>query len=314
MNEAIIFPGQGAQFEGMGRDWCEAFPIARETFAEASELLGFSLEKACWESGDDVNRTDIAQPGILVTSVAAIRVLEKEEGLDRSNASMTAGLSLGEYTALWCAGSLSFADAVRLVRLRGQAMQDAAVKIPSGMLSLMGGDENQAKALAEIGSKHGICAVANLNAPGQVILSGEHDALAAAAAAAPGVGVRRTRALVVAGGFHSECMRPAAERLAAALDEVEFRTPKIPFVANVTGKPSSDPAQIQKDLAEQVCSSVRWEDSMRWALSQGIKNYLEPAPGAVLSGIMRKIDPDAVVRSAANASLFSGEEANGTQE
>jgi [acyl-carrier-protein] S-malonyltransferase len=310
MNEAIIFPGQGAQFEGMGRDWCEAFPLAKETFAEASELLGFSLEQACWESGEDVNRTDIAQPGILVTSVAAIRVLEKETGLDRSSALMTAGLSLGEYTALWCAGSLSFADAVQLVRLRGQAMQDAAEQIPSGMLSLMGGDEEQAKVLAEIGSEHGICAVANLNAPGQVILSGEHKALEAAAAAAKDAGVRRTRALVVAGGFHSECMRPAATRLAAALNEVEFRATQIPFVANVTGKPSSDPAQIQKDLAEQVCSPVRWEDSMRWALSEGIQHYLEPAPGTILAGIMRKIAPEAAVRSAAKPSLLTGEEAN----
>ncbi|MDG1501012.1 MAG: ACP S-malonyltransferase [Planctomycetota bacterium] len=307
MNEAILFPGQGAQFEGMGRDWCEAFPIARETFAEASEHLGFSLEKACWDSGDDINRTDIAQPGILVTSIAAIRVLEQETGLDRSKASMTAGLSLGEYTALWCAGSLDFGDAVKLVRLRGQAMQDAAEQIPSGMLSLMGGDEPMAKELAAIASAHGICAVANLNAPGQVILSGEHKALEAAAASAKDVGVRRTRALVVAGGFHSECMRPAADRLAAALGDVTFGAPVIPFVTNVTGKPSTDPAQIPMDLAEQVCSPVRWEDSMRWALGQGIQNYLEPAPGAVLAGIMRKIDPEAIVRSAAKPSLLTEE-------
>jgi [acyl-carrier-protein] S-malonyltransferase len=310
MNEAIIFPGQGAQFEGMGRDWCQAFPIADETFTEASDLLGLDLRKACWESGDDVNRTDIAQPGILTTSVAAIRVLEQEAGLDRSKASLTAGLSLGEYTALWCAETLSFGDAVRLVRLRGQAMQDAAEQIPSGMLSLMGGDEEKAIALAKIGSEFGICAVANLNAPGQVILSGEHKALEAAAAAAKDHGVRRTRALVVAGGFHSECMRPAAERLAVALGEVEFSAPKIRFVANVTGKPSEDPAQIQKDLAEQVCSPVRWEDSMRWAQAQGVQSFLEPAPGAVLAGIMRKINPDAVVRSAAKPSLLTGEEAN----
>lgn len=299
MTEAIIFPGQGAQFEGMGRDWCEAFPLAAQTFAEASELLGFSLENSCWSSGEEVNRTDIAQPGILVTSIAIVRVLEAECGLDREKASMTAGLSLGEYSALWCAGSLTFADAVRLVRLRGSAMQAAAEQIPSGMLSLMGGDEEQAIAIAKVGAAHGICSVANINAPGQVVLSGEHAALDAAAEAARDYGVRRTRKLVVAGGFHSECMRPAADKLAAALAEVEFQVPKIPFLTNVTGALSSDPAQLRKNLAEQVCAPVRWEASMRWALAQGIQNYLEPGPGTILSGIMRKIDETAVVRSAA---------------
>jgi len=300
MQEAIIFPGQGAQFEGMGRDWCDAFSVAKATFAEASELLGFSLEEACWSSGDKVNRTDIAQPGILVTSVAVIRVLEAEAGLDRSGAAMTAGLSLGEYTALWCAGSLSFADAVKLVRLRGSAMQDAAEQIPSGMLSLMGGDEEKATAIAKVGAEKGICSVANLNAPGQVVISGEHAALDAAAEVARDHGVRRARKLVVAGGFHSECMRPAADRLAAALNDVEFKTPNVPFVTNVTGKPSSDPKELSQNLAEQVCAPVRWEASMRWALEQGIKSFLEPGPGAILAGIMRKIDPEAEVRSAAS--------------
>jgi [acyl-carrier-protein] S-malonyltransferase len=299
MQEAIIFPGQGAQFEGMGRDWCESFPIAKATFEEASDLLGFSLEEACWSSGDTVNRTDIAQPGILVTSVAVIRVLEEEAGLDRSGAAMTAGLSLGEYTALWCAGSLTFADAVKLVRLRGSAMQDAAEEIPSGMLSLMGGDEEKAKAIAAVGATKGICSVANLNAPGQVVISGEHAALDAAAEVARDHGVRRARKLVVAGGFHSECMRPAAERLAEALAGVEFKAPRTPFVTNVTGLPSSEPAQLSQNLAEQVCAPVRWEASMRWALGQGISHFLEPGPGAVLAGIMRKIDSEAEVRSAA---------------
>lgn len=299
MQTAIIFPGQGAQFEGMGRDWCDSFSVARETFAEASELLGFSLEQACWSSGEKVNRTDIAQPGILVTSIAILRVLEKEAGLDRSQASMTAGLSLGEYTALWCAGSLSFADAVRLVRLRGSAMQAASEQIPSGMLSLMGGDEAKATAIAKVAAAAGICSVANINAPGQVVISGEHAALDVASEIARDHGVRRARKLVVAGGFHSECMRPAADRLTEALAEIEFHAPVINFVANVTGLPSSDPAELRRNLAEQVCAPVRWEASMRWALGQGICNFLEPGPGAILAGIMRKIDPEAEVSSRA---------------
>jgi len=298
MQRGIIYPGQGAQFEGMGRDWADAFDVAKATFAEADEVLGFALTEKLWASGDDVNRTDIAQPGIYTVGVAITRVL-RERGLDTQAAPMTAGLSLGEYTALWCSGGIEFADGLRLVRLRGEAMQDAAEQIPSGMLSLMGADEDQATKLAAVGSAHGICAVANLNAPGQIILSGEHAALEAAAAAAKDHGVRRTRALVVAGGFHSECMRPAADRLAAALSEVEIRRPEIPFVSNVTGGPTADPETIRTQLAQQVCAPVRWEQSLRWALSQGIRSFLEPGPGEVLAGIMRKIDEEADVASAA---------------
>ncbi|MEZ5976805.1 MAG: ACP S-malonyltransferase, partial [Planctomycetota bacterium] len=156
MNEAILFPGQGAQVPGMGRAWYEAFDEARSTFEEADEALGFSLSTICFEGGDDVHRTDVAQPGILTTSVAIVRVLESR-GYSRGKASLTAGLSLGEYTALWCAGSLSFADAVRLVRLRGEAMQAASEATPSSMTSLVGATLEQAEVLAKIGAEHGIC-------------------------------------------------------------------------------------------------------------------------------------------------------------
>jgi [acyl-carrier-protein] S-malonyltransferase len=298
MSAALLFPGQGAQFVGMGRDWCAAFPRARATFAEASDALGFSLEEACWERGDEVNRTDVAQPGILTTSVAIVRCLE-ERGLDRFAAPLAAGLSLGEYSALWCAGALEFADAVRLVRIRGEAMQRASELHPSSMTSLMGASEEQARSLAAAGAAHGICSVANLNAPGQVILSGEIAALEAAEAAAKEHGVRRTRRLVVAGGFHSECMRPAAERLAAALAEIEIRSPRIPVVSNVTAEPVREPDAIRANLALQVCAPVLWERSMRWALAQGVREFLEPGPGNVLAGLMQKIDAGATVRSVA---------------
>jgi [acyl-carrier-protein] S-malonyltransferase len=308
--EAVLFPGQGAQFSGMGRDWCEAFPLAKETFARADEVLHFELSDACWREGDEVNRTDVAQPGIYTTSIAVIRVLEQHSlekgGLDRWKAPMVAGLSLGEYTALWCAGSISFEDGLRLVRLRGEAMQDAAAQIPSSMTSLMGATEEQARALAAVGAKIGICQVANLNAPGQVIVSGELEALDAVEAAAKDHGVRRTRRLVVAGGFHSECMRPAAERLKAALANVEIATPKIPFVSNVTGARTTSPDAIRSQLADQVCAPVLWEKSMRWALAQGITSFLEPAPGTVLAGILSKIDETARVRSAAKPADLEG--------
>lgn len=297
-NEAILLPGQGAQYEGMGRDWCEAYPRAKATFAEASRVLGFSLEEACWSKGDFVNRTDVAQPGILVTSAAILRVLV-DQGLDLSRAPMVAGLSLGEYTALWVAGSLSFEDAVRLVRLRGEAMQDASERIKSGMVSLMGATEEQASALAAVGAKRGICSVANLNAPGQVIVSGEIAALDALEAAAKDHGVRRTRRLVVAGGFHSECMRPAADRLARALERTAIVAPRQPFLPNTTAEPTADPERIRELLAQQVCAPVLWEKSMRWALARGIQRFLEPGPGKVLAGILGKIDEAAVCRSAA---------------
>ncbi|MBL8859499.1 MAG: ACP S-malonyltransferase [Planctomycetes bacterium] len=295
---ALLFPGQGAQQPGMGRDWAEQFAVAKETFAHADEALGFSLTDAIWNQGEEVNRTDIAQPGIYATSIAVVRVLEGK-GLDRARVPLAAGLSLGEYTALWCAGSLSFEDGLRLVRLRGEAMQDASAQIPSSMVSLMGATEEQAHTLAQVGAAHGICQVANLNAPGQVIVSGEIKALDALEAAAKDHGVRRTRRLVVAGGFHSECMRPAAERLKAALSEIEIRAPRVPFVSNVTGAPTTDVASIRRQLADQVCAPVLWEKSMRWALAQGLRDYLEPAPGTVLAGIMGKIDAEARVRSAA---------------
>ncbi|MFT5154707.1 MAG: [acyl-carrier-protein] S-malonyltransferase, partial [Planctomycetota bacterium] len=230
--------------------------------------------------------------------VAIMRVLEAN-GHDRGAAGACAGLSLGEYTALWAAGAIDFADALRLVRLRGEAMQDASESIPSGMLSLMGADEETAAKLAEVGSSDGICQVANLNAPGQTIVSGELAALDKVEASAKEHGVRRTRRLVVAGGFHSECMRPAADRLASALKDVEIRAPKVPVVTNVTARPVEGPDEIREMLARQVCSSVRWEDSMRYLLAEGATSFLEPGPGEVLAGLMRKIDRELVVTSKA---------------
>jgi len=305
VSPGLLFPGQGAQFEGMGRAWAEAFDEARATFEEADDVLGSSLSEACWSRGDEVHRTDVAQPGIFTTSVAITRVLAAR-GFDLARAPLAAGLSLGEYTALWAAGSLGFTDGLRLVRLRGEAMQHASDALPSGMLNLRGANEDQARALAGIGARVGICQVANLNAPGQIVLSGELAALDAAEAAAEEHGVRRTLRLVVAGGFHSECMRPAAERLAAALEDVEIRPPRVPFVSNVTGRPASEPRTIREQLSTQVCAPVLWEKSMRWALDWGIRSYLEPGPGSTLGGILRKIEREVEVRSVAEPADLEG--------
>lgn len=294
----------------MGRDWCEAFDVARETFAQASRVLGFSLENACWSSGDHVHRTDVAQPGILVTSVAVMRVLE-QRGLERAQTPLTAGLSLGEYTALWWAGALEFEDAVRLVRLRGEAMQRASDLLPSGMTSLMGATNEQAQALAAVGARVGICSVANLNAPGQVIVSGELKSLDAVDAAAKDHGVRRTRRLVVAGGFHSECMRPAADELARALAHVSVETPHFDVISNVDASPARDASQVRDRLTSQLCAPVLWEASMRFALARGVREFLEPAPGKVLAGLLAKIDESASVRAAATPSDLSATSALG---
>ncbi len=299
MTAAILFPGQGAQFVGMGQEWAEAFPAARETFQQADEALGFSLSEAIWSADADVHRTDIAQPGILVTSAAIMRVLEAEGQVDRSQVPLSAGLSLGEYSALWLAGAFSFEDALRLVHLRGQAMQQAAEATPSGMLSLLGATQQTATALAEEASQAGVCQVANLNSPSQIILSGENTAIDAAEAAAKDHGIRRCIRLSVAGAFHSEVMRPAAERLQEALLDVEILPPKIPVLSNVTAEPAGSPDMIRELLARQVCAPVLWERSMRAALALGQTEFIEPGPGKVLAGLMRKTDKEARVRSVA---------------
>ena len=305
MSEALLFPGQGAQYVGMGQDWAEAHPAARKVLEQADEALGFSLTEAMWGADASVDRTDVAQPAILAVSAAVIAVLEADHGLVRTSAPLAAGLSLGEYTALWFAGALDLGDALRLVRLRGEAMQAASEACPSGMVSLMGATEDTATALAELGSAHGICQVANLNSPSQIIVSGELAALDAVEGAAKDHGCRRAVRLSVAGAFHSEVMRPAADRLAAALEGVEVRDPAIPVISNVTADVVGGAGEIRGLLAEQLTAPVLWERSMRTAGSRGVSTFLEPGPGKVLAGLMRKIAPEATVRSAATPADLS---------
>lgn len=305
MTDAIIFPGQGAQFEGMGKAWAERSPAAAGVFKEADAILGFSLSEACWSSGDEIHRTDLAQPAIFTSSVASLAGL-KEGGADHSSVKAVAGLSLGEYTALWWAGVLSFEDGLRLVRLRGEAMQDASEQSKSGMMSLVGATLEQAQAVALAGAAHGVCSVANRNAPGQIVISGELAALDQAEVAAKALGVRRAIRLSVAGGFHSECMRPAADRLAQALADVSLDDASLPVISNVTAAPVSGPDEVRELLERQVCSPVLWEDSVRWMIEAGHKSYLEPAPGKILSGIMRKIDRDMICESADAPSIDEG--------
>ncbi len=292
----------------MGKAWHDRYPIAAAVFTEADHALGIPLSRLCFEGpADDLNRTDVAQAAIYVTSVACHQVLAQEGLLGQPVAA--AGLSLGEFTALHLAGAFSFLDGLQLVRLRGQAMQDAALAQPSGMVAIIGADETQAATLChntliEPGAEAGeVLVPVNFNCPGQVVISGSLSACQRALAVADRMGFRAT-ALKVAGAFHSPLMRPAADRLAAALDRVTWTKPRIPVISNVTAQPhqADDIPSIKRRLVEQLTSPVRWSDSMKWiianihptpaqpAADSNSTRYIELAPNKALSGFMRRID------------------------
>lgn len=293
---AIVFPGQGAQHPGMGKEIVEASKEARALLDRADAILGIPLSRLCLEGpADALEATDVCQPAIFATSAAIVTALEATRGLKRSDFAATAGLSLGEYTALWFAGSLGFDDALRLVRLRGEAMQQASTENPSGMMSLLGASAEQAIELARIGSAAGVLVAANFLGAGNVAISGSLPALDLAESKAKELGIRRCIRLKVAGAFHSPLMASATAKLAAALEKVEIRAPSIPFATNVTGDFSADPEAIRKNLAAQVTSPVRWEDTMAAFLRLGIQTFVEPAPGAVLTGLLKKAAPSATL-------------------
>jgi len=290
----LLFPGQGAQVVGMGLALAEKYPAAREVLSRADAVLGIPLSKICFEGPiTELTRTDLSQPAIFAVSLAALAALEQAGAFRRENAAMAAGLSLGEYTALCAAGSLPFEDGLRLVRLRGEAMQAASTAKPSSMSAVIGGDEAAIEAACREASAVGIVSIANKNAPGQIVISGELAALEAAEKGCVARGARRCMRLTVAGAFHSEVMRPAAERLRAALATTAIAAPRVPFYSNVTGGRVDSPDQIRENLAQQVCAPVLWEASMRAALAAGTKRYIELAPGTALSGMLRKIDSGA---------------------
>lgn len=300
MRYGLLLPGQGAQEVGMGKDFAAASAAARNLFARADEVLGLPLTQLCFEGpADALTATDVAQPAIYVTSLAALAALEEAAGAKLQPA-LTAGLSLGEYTALAAAGALSFEDGLRLVRQRGAAMQAASAALPSGMSSVLGlAEEACAAACAAAAAATGkICQVANLNAPGQIVVSGEIAALDAFEPLAKAAGARRVIRLNVAGAFHSEVMRPAARELDAALKAVTFRRAACPVWQNATARPAQEPDELRANLAAQLCAPVRWEESFRaMAAAAPADGFLEPAPGRVLAGLARKIEPAAPVHN-----------------
>jgi [acyl-carrier-protein] S-malonyltransferase len=306
----ILCPGQGAQAIAMGKAWYDASPEARAAFDVADRILGsrlgVKLTDLCFSGpADRLNRTDVSQPAIYTASVASWRGLIAKWGFGNgeSNLAATAGLSLGEYTALHIAGAFSFADGLELVTLRGRAMQDAAEATPSGMLALIGADEGQAVAVCDAARGQDVLVAANFNAPGQVVISGSKAAIDRAVAVATEKGLR-SAVLPVAGAFHSPIMVPAAERLRQALARTTIHDPRCTVISNVTAQAHAPAAgrtmaeAIRQRLVDQLTSPVRWEQSCRALLSANAgAEYHELAPGATLAGLMRRIDKPTKVTS-----------------
>jgi len=292
----MLCPGQGAQHVGMGQAWADYSADAKTVFHRAGEVLDLDLAKLCFEGPEDqLNRTDIAQAAIYTTSVACYRALAGDVDVVA-----TAGLSLGEFTALHLAGAFDFESGLRLVRLRGQAMQDAADASSGSMVALIGADEQQANELCDRAREDGILVPANFNCPGQIVISGSVEACDRAVIVAGEMGLRAT-ALTVAGAFHSPLMQPAADRLARALDDVDWQLPSVKVLSNVTAGPHEDSIDsIKQRLVDQLTSPVRWSESMSWALANLTGEFVELAPGKVLSGLMRRIDRKTKVTNHAN--------------
>ncbi len=287
----MVFPGQGAQSVGMAGDWVEASPAAAELFARASSILGYDLLAVC-RSGpaERLNTTAVSQPAILVTSLAALEVLRSRDGHPLDAAAVTAGLSLGEYTALVFAGALDFDDAVRLVDVRGRAMQECAEQRPGAMLAVLGVEREKLAALCDECRGNEVLEIANVLCPGNIVASGSTEACRRLDAAAVAAGAIKCVPLEVAGAFHTALMQPAVERLAEALATARVRSPRIPVVSNVDARPHTDPDEIRSLLARQVVGVVEWNASMAYILSTGVRAVWEVGPGRVLRGLMKRID------------------------
>ncbi len=295
---AFLFPGQGSQKVGMGKALCEASARARAVFDEADATLGFSLSRLCFEGPEaELTMTANAQPAILATSVAALRVLEDETPL---RPKVVAGHSLGEYAALVAAGALTFADAVRLVHLRGKFMQEAVPPGVGAMAAILGLGAAEAEAACEDARRAcpgEIVSPANLNGAGQIVIAGHKRAVEAACAAAKSRGAKRALPLAVSAPFHCELMRPAADRLAAELARVEVRPPTIPVVANVDAAPNLDAGRVRDLLTRQVTATVRWEESVQRLASMEVTGAVELGQGTVLAGLWRRIAPTIDIHS-----------------
>jgi [acyl-carrier-protein] S-malonyltransferase len=310
MKRAFVFPGQGSQAVGMGRDLAQAFSAARYLFEEVDEALSQRLSQLMFEGPEsDLILTENAQPALLAASLAVIRVLEEEGGLVFGrHAAYVAGHSLGEYSALVAARALAVGTAARLVKLRGQTMQKAVPSGEGAMAALLGIEVEAARkiATAAVSGPDEVCVVANDNAPGQVIVSGHRHAVERAIAIARERQARRSIVLPVSAPFHSPLMAPAAEVMQKALDEVAVRPPVVPLVTNVSASAISDPAEIRHELVGQVTAMVRWRESVLYLVTAGVEEVAEIGTGRVLSGLVKRINPALATRSVGTPAEVEG--------
>ena len=288
---AFLFPGQGSQTVGMGKELYESLPAARKLFDDAAGILGYNLFEVCTQGPvEKLNSTVVSQPAIYVASLAALESLRAKEPEAESECVATAGLSLGEYTALVFAGAMSFDDGLRLVQKRGQAMQAAADATPSGMVSVLGLEPDKVEELCAQARSAGKVEIANLLCPSNIVVSGTKAACDEVERLAPEKGAMKTIRLAVAGAFHTDIMKPADQTLAAALETVQLKAPRIPVWSNVDAQPHTDPAEIRALLVRQVLQPVLWEKTMRNLLAQGIDRFYEIGPGRVLAGLLKRVD------------------------
>ena len=299
MTRAFVFPGQGSQAVGMGRELAEAFEVARHTFEEVDDALNQRLSRLMFEGPEaDLTLTENAQPALMAVSIAVLRVLKDQGGLDLSrHAAFVAGHSLGEYSALCAAGAFTVADTARLLKLRGQAMQKAVPVGQGAMAALLGAELEQAQAIAADAAQspagqNEVCTVANDNSSGQVVISGHAEAIDRAILIAAERGLKRTVRLPVSAPFHCPLMQPAADAMAEALAAVTIGVPEVPVVANVTASAVSDPNEIRRLLVEQVTGMVRWRESVLYMKEQGVDTLVELGSGKVLSGLAKRIDKE----------------------
>jgi len=284
---ALLFAGQGSQTVGMGRDLCERLEPCRKMFARANEVLGRDLQKICFEGPEELlTQTDNAQPGILLTSLVCLEALRSQ--VPQLSYEAVAGLSLGEFTALTAAGTFSFDDGIRLIQQRGRFMQEACEATRGSMASIIGMDD---AALEEV-CRQADVDIANLNCPGQTVISGEKEKIAKAIELARAHGAKRAIPLQVAGAYHSRLMHSAQTKLATVLANVSLKEPSVPVIHNVIARPANGVGEIKELLVRQVTSSVRWTESMQWLIANGYTRFIELGPGNVLSGLMKRINKD----------------------
>lgn len=300
---AFIFPGQGSQYPGMGKDLSVAFPIARQIFEEADEALGFKLSNICFEgTEEELKLTANTQPAILTSSIAILRVLQQETGLKPD---YLAGHSLGEFSALVCSGTMAFADAVRTVRARGTYMQEAVPVGTGAMAAILSADKESLEAICSEAAQGEVVSPANFNSPGQIAIAGHVGAVNRAIEIAKERGFKKAMILPVSAPFHCALMKPAADRLATVLESITFSDIVFPYIANVDASPNADKDRVKNLLIEQVCSPVLWEQSVQKMVALGVDNFLEIGPGKVLSGLVKRIDKSVKVNNIEDASGLS---------